>query len=197
MAASRQLMPDLSGRARFPVHPLAMAVPALSVLPFAILAAMPWSAPDAIAFGLPLIALSAIHFWAVRHATYLPAVAVFSIGLFVDLVTGGPLGYWALLYLAGYAFGAYVPIEAEAARQRAERGRTMLSFLAMVLATSVAAWAVACIFFVRVFDPWPFAGGALLSIGVWPLVVHLLEPLAGLFKTDTDHHLSYRTESSQ
>lgn len=47
----------------------------------------------------PIIPLVIVFFWSIYGPNYLPAVSVFFIGLLQDLLTGGPLGLWAGVYL--------------------------------------------------------------------------------------------------
>ncbi len=47
----------------------------------------------------PIIPLVVVFFWSVYGPDYLPSVGVFIIGLLQDLLTGGPLGLWAGVYL--------------------------------------------------------------------------------------------------
>jgi len=48
----------------------------------------------------PIIPLVVVFFWSIYAPDYLPSVSVFFIGLLQDLLTGGPLGLWAAVYLA-------------------------------------------------------------------------------------------------
>lgn len=47
----------------------------------------------------PIIPLVVVFFWSIYAPDYMPSVGVFFIGLFQDLLTGGPLGLWAVVYL--------------------------------------------------------------------------------------------------
>lgn len=47
----------------------------------------------------PLIPLVVVFFWSVYGPDYLPPASVFFIGVLQDLLTGGPLGLWAVVYL--------------------------------------------------------------------------------------------------
>lgn len=51
----------------------------------------------------PVLALTAVYFWAINQPTLLPPVLVFVIGLAQDLLSGGPIGLWAFVYLVAYA----------------------------------------------------------------------------------------------
>ena len=48
---------------------------------------------------MPLIPLVVVFFWSIYSPSYLPAGSIFSIGLLQDLVSGGPLGLWPVIYL--------------------------------------------------------------------------------------------------
>lgn len=50
--------------------------------------------------GLPVIV---IYLWVLRSQTEARPISVFLIGLFQDLLSGGTIGVWALLYLSLYA----------------------------------------------------------------------------------------------
>jgi len=47
----------------------------------------------------PIIPLVVVFFWSIYAPAYMPSVSVFLIGLLQDLLTGGPLGLWAVVYL--------------------------------------------------------------------------------------------------
>ncbi len=47
----------------------------------------------------PDFALMAVYYWAVHRPDLLPFSAVFVVGLLNDLLTGGPLGLYAFIYL--------------------------------------------------------------------------------------------------
>ena len=47
----------------------------------------------------PIIPLVVVYFWSIYAPEYMPSVSVFIIGFLQDLLTGGPLGLWAVVYL--------------------------------------------------------------------------------------------------
>lgn len=47
----------------------------------------------------PIIPLVVVYFWTIYGPDIMPSVSVFLIGLAQDLLTGGPLGLWAGVYL--------------------------------------------------------------------------------------------------
>ena len=51
----------------------------------------------------PLLALTAVYFWALVRPDLMPPFAVLIIGLLEDLFSGGPPGVWATGFMAAYA----------------------------------------------------------------------------------------------
>jgi rod shape-determining protein MreD len=51
----------------------------------------------------PLLALTAVYFWALVRPDLMPPFAVLVIGLLEDLFSGGPPGVWATGFVAAYA----------------------------------------------------------------------------------------------
>lgn len=84
---------------------------------------------------MPLFPLMAIFFWAMARPQLMPPVVVFLIGLFQDLLTGGPLGLWAFAYLIGYAV---MSTQADGLMGRS-RGMLWMAFGFMVVLTLAAA----------------------------------------------------------
>lgn len=52
---------------------------------------------------MPAFALMAIYYWAVVRPEMFPVYAVFLVGLLSDLLSGGPFGLWAFIYVLTYA----------------------------------------------------------------------------------------------
>ncbi|WP_411816100.1 hypothetical protein [Hyphococcus sp. DH-69] len=48
----------------------------------------------------PIIPLVVVFFWSIYDPDSLPSFSVFLIGIVQDLLTGGPLGLWPLVYLS-------------------------------------------------------------------------------------------------
>src|SRR5262249_61552881 len=84
-------------------------LPALSVL-FAVMAtAVPWGLPADATFILPLVVVMMVFCWrALPGVTLSPMVAML-LGLLTDIMSGGPLGFWALFALIGSGAGASCP----------------------------------------------------------------------------------------
>lgn len=48
---------------------------------------------------VPVVPLMVVFFWSVYHPPLMPASAIFLTGIVQDLVTGAPVGLWAVIYL--------------------------------------------------------------------------------------------------
>lgn len=75
-------------------------------LAFAVLGALVYAAPVGVAGfhpPMPWLPLLPVFFWGLLRPDLMHAVAAFVVGLFQDLVSGGPLGVWALTYLVAFA----------------------------------------------------------------------------------------------
>jgi rod shape-determining protein MreD len=143
-------------------------LPALSVL-FAVLAtAVPWGLPADATFVLPLVVVMMVFCWrALPGATLLPTVAML-LGLLTDVMSGGPLGFWALLSLIASGAGTR-------ARPLGEGGEMSLLWLVwIVLAVGLTAfgWLLASLYFLRWVDWWPIAFSAVVSMALFPIVLH-------------------------
>ncbi|MBU1210955.1 MAG: hypothetical protein KJ587_06750 [Alphaproteobacteria bacterium] len=83
------------------------------ILPLATLAlltgvaAAPWwgSSEMTAALIAAFLPAAAIHYWALRRASVMSEIAVLFSGLAVDIVSGGPLGLWVLVYAAAWVLG--------------------------------------------------------------------------------------------
>lgn len=80
-----------------------MFLAAVSVFAATLLAALPWGLPAELRLVPPLIPFLVIHYWMMRGFDLVSELLVFAAGLALDVATGGPAGYWALIYLIGYA----------------------------------------------------------------------------------------------
>jgi rod shape-determining protein MreD len=146
---------------------MSAALPALSVL-FSVLAtAVPWGLPGDATFILPLIVVMMIFCWRALPGTVLPAYLAMLLGLLTDIMSGGPLGFWALMALIAATAGGRAPPLADGQDQ------TQLWLRWAVVAAIIASfgWMLASLYFLRWIDWWPIAFGALTSIALFPVVL--------------------------
>lgn len=76
---------------------------------FGVLGVLVYSAPVRIGGfepPMPWLALIPVFFWAAHGPSFARSAAAFGLGLAQDIVSGGPLGAWALAFMGGYALTA-------------------------------------------------------------------------------------------
>lgn len=155
--------------------PVAVAIlPALTVLAVTFASVLPWGIHLSMEFRflLPLVPYMLIHAWVMDRPRLMPEWFVFAIGILVDVLTHGPLGYWALVYLVGFA-GAVLA-------RNVARGGAMprwASLAATLIVLGVVQWAVMSGFMLRRADWRPIAIATCVAIGCYPIIALLLTPL--------------------
>jgi rod shape-determining protein MreD len=136
---------DAAARAAFPVAGTVLGL---------LLLALPLGLPEQAAL-LPAFLFATVYFWSLfRPAAMTPAL-VFGLGLFADLLGGGPIGLDVLLLLLVAAFA-----------RRWRRGLARQSFLVVWLAFSALAAAAAAL---------SFALTAALTLTLLPVAPALIE----------------------
>jgi rod shape-determining protein MreD len=140
-------------------------VPVASTFVLVLLAAVPLHVPG-LARVMPLLALIGIFHWTAYRPDLMPASAVFAIGLFQDIVGGGPVGLYAAVFLL-----VHIGVVARA-RFFVGRGFVMLWFgFALVAAVAgIAAWIGTMLFNVAVVDPRALFYQYLLTLGIYPVL---------------------------
>lgn len=133
----------------------------LNALPFAPAAAMRW---------VPSLPLVLIFFWAVHRPEIFPRWLAFAVGLAQDVLSGGPLGLWALVYTCVYegAFANRVFFIGRAAYS------SWLGFCAAAAVTGVLSWAVASLYFWQAMPLLPVGGQMMVTVAVYPVVAGIL-----------------------
>ena len=141
--------------------------PALSVL-FAVLAtAVPWGLPADATFILPLVVVMMVFCWRVLPGADLPPYAAVLLGLLTDIVSGGPLGFWALMTLTAAIAGGWAPPLVDGQDMK----RLWLVWCGVACFLAGLGWLIASLYFVRWIEWWPIAFGALASIALFPVVL--------------------------
>jgi rod shape-determining protein MreD len=137
----------------------ASVLPTLSILALTFAAVLPWGLPSSYRFVLPLLPIVAIYYCALDAERWLPDWVVFVVGLTLDILTQGPLGYWALVYLIAYVVGVY------ASRVSADTAISRIAVLAAsIIAVTIFAWLAASVYFLEVLDWVPYARGAIFAL---------------------------------
>jgi len=86
----------------------------------------------------PIIPLVVVFFWSIYDPDLMPSVSVFFIGLLQDLLTGGPLGLWAAVYLVTQ----YIVLSQRAYFLGREQKVVWLGFAMAALGASMILWLV-------------------------------------------------------
>jgi rod shape-determining protein MreD len=118
----------------------------------------------------PFFALMAIYHWTLYRPDLLPFVAVFAVGLLLDLLTGAPLGISSLVLLIAYAL---VLSQREYLLMR-RFTVVWVGFLAVAAVTAVLQWAVVSLFYGMLLDVRAFLFQGVLTVAVYPVVSYLL-----------------------
>lgn len=143
-------------------------VPAAVTLALVLLAAVPLHVPG-LARIMPLLALIGVYHWTAYRPDLMTVPVVFTIGLFQDIVGGGPLGLYAAVFLLVH--GGIV----SQARFFVGKGFVVLwfGFALMSAAAAVIAWVVMVLFNTALMDPWAPLYQYLLTLGVFPILSRL------------------------
>lgn len=127
----------------------------------------------------PQLVLCVVFHWALRAPHLLPPVAVFVLGLGIDLFSAGPLGFWGLVYLIAYALIAW------RRETLASRGfvMTWLAFAIVAGIVTAFAWALGSVYFGTLIGPEALIVSCALTIAVYPLMAVLFGWASGMRKT--------------
>ena len=151
-------------------------VPSLVLLLAVVVAAVPWALPVAAGFVLPLQLIIFVFALSLQRKYVLPTLSVFAAGLLMDVLTAGPLGYWAIIFLITHTLAGLL------ARRSVHTSFPMLwvTFAATAATASITGWALASLYFVRLIDWQPMLIGAAAAIALFPVVVWPLRRSLGL-----------------
>jgi rod shape-determining protein MreD len=156
-----------------------LLIPALTVIIATLIAILPFGAGDMVRTCLSFLPLMTIHYWSARRPHLVPVAVVFVVGLIIDVLTHGPVGFWALLALTA---AGTAQIETAATGQSTTAGRAAVFALTMVLAAGLC-WAIASLYTGQTIDVQPFLVAALTAVALYPLMAVLLMPIDRLWDT--------------
>jgi len=114
----------------------------------------------------PELGVIAAFFWAVYSPAFFPPAAIFALGLVQDFASGGPIGFWALIYLGVYGFTL--------SQRVFFIGRSVigvwLGFAAVASLAGIAIWLLASTVYNRWVPPTDIFLQVLVTALVFPLV---------------------------
>jgi rod shape-determining protein MreD len=144
---------------------------ARSLTPFAlglvlvIVSVVPMQIPG-FARVVPLLALIAVYHWTIFRPDLMPVYAVFLIGLMQDLLSGGPLGVNALVFLTVYGVVLW--------QRRFFVGKsfmiTWLGFAIVGAGAAVQSWVLVSAYNVSLVDPRAMVHQYGLTLGFFPIL---------------------------
>jgi len=143
-------------------------VPTLTVAIAILLTVLPYGFSRGI-FTTPAFALIPVFFWATYKPDLLPIPIVFLLGLGQDLVTAGPVGLWAVVFLITYSVTLWQSEQIEGQPFRVQ----WLGFAAATAVGLVAGWFLASVYFSEFLQPLPILTQAVATTLVFPLVAWL------------------------
>ncbi|MEO1015954.1 MAG: rod shape-determining protein MreD [Pseudomonadota bacterium] len=100
-----------------------------------------WATPLRLAEGAvptPVLPLVVVYYWSIYSPSNLPAFGIFLIGLFQDLLTGGPLGLWPTIYL----LASYLVATQRSYFHGREQRVVWLGFAVIAFISAVVLWSV-------------------------------------------------------
>lgn len=103
-----------------------------------LLATAPWGPPAGAAYALPLMPYMVAHLFIARGHGFVPSPVVFGAGLAMDIATGGPLGFWALIYLSGVLVARQLPGGAGTDQMARLSGLLLIVFVLAAMQVGVA-----------------------------------------------------------
>lgn len=154
-------------------------VPSLVLFLAVVVAAVPWALPSRASFILPLLLIIIVYVLTLRRHAVLPGLSVFTAGLLMDILTAGPLGYWAIIFLLTHTLASLFSKRAA----RPGFGMLWLVFAATAVAASLSGWALASLYFVRMIDWQPMLIGGAVAVALFPLVAWPMRRSLGLVPT--------------
>lgn len=141
-------------------------LPVATVAILTVAAILPWGLPVEDRFVLPLLPIVAIMYWTLDRDAWLPEWAAFLAGLMLDVLTQGPLGYWALIYLVAYVAAVFVShlcFETALGWSAA--------FASAIVAVTTFAWLAASVYFLEVLDWRPYVRSAAFALAAACLIM--------------------------
>lgn len=139
-----------------------------------LLAVLPWGLAADYRLLPPLLPFLVIHYWTMRRVELVPEALVFAAGLGLDILSGGPMGYWALIYLFGYA----LTLAASAAPNVTHPAARWLLLALTLGAVASGEVVLAALYFNAAADWSPPLFAAFVATLLYPLVAFLLRALA-------------------
>jgi len=118
----------------------------------------------------PFLSLVGVYYWSIFKPRLMPVSVVFLLGLLQDILSGGPIGMMALLFILVRLFVI------RQGRRFLEREFLFnwLVFIMVSPAFGLATWAIASLYLKESQNIWNIFGQSILTIVIFPLVTSAL-----------------------
>ncbi|MEC7489390.1 MAG: rod shape-determining protein MreD [Pseudomonadota bacterium] len=116
------------------------------------------------------VGLMAVFYWAIFRPDLFPVMAAFGLGLWQEIIVGGPIGVQCLMLLLTY----WVIVS----QRRFFQGKSFYviwwSFSVVTIFVASLSWVIVCTLNITLISPFPILFQMLLTIGVFPFVAWFL-----------------------
>ncbi len=142
-----------------------LVLPSLLVLLAVLVAMAPLGAHADAGIVLQVMPYMMAHLFLARGKGFVPSPVMFAAGLAIDLTSGGPLGFWALIYLFGVLIARHLP----SGLMHTQLGR-LSGLLLVVFSLTAVQVGVASIYQLRWIDWHPVLAGTLVAGSITLLI---------------------------
>jgi rod shape-determining protein MreD len=143
--------------------------PGLLALILVLLSLAPYNLPGS-AQLVPPLALMAVFHWGIFRPDLLPGPLAFVLGLLQDILSGGPLGMWAIVFL--------LVLVVTASQRRFFLGKMFvvewLGFALVVPVVYLSIWIIGSIYIGAIVDPGALFVQGLLAVALYPALSWLM-----------------------
>lgn len=129
----------------------------------------------------PYLSLAAIYYWSIFKPHLVPVSALFILGLLQDILSGGPLGMTALLFILVRIF---VVRQGSRFLER-EFLFSWLFFIFVALLFGFLNWLIASVYLKEIQFFWNAFGQSMLTIAVFPVISWALSALRSLLVAES------------
>ncbi len=143
----------------------AIMVPVLVTLLCVVATVMPYGSLQGIPLA-PMFPLAAIYFFVLTRPTLMTPLGIFAIGLTQDLITGGPIGLWILVYEAAFVVTSMQRVFFVGR----PAGEAWLGFIFVVSLSAAIIWSLASMFYQTAIPLVPIIGQMMVTALVYPLL---------------------------
>lgn len=145
-----------------------LLLPSCLVLLAVLAAAAPLGVNTQAGLVLQVMPYMMAHLFLARRKGFVSSLVMFLAGITVDITSGGPLGFWALIYL----FGVLIARQLPSALMHTQMGR-LSGLLLVVFALAAAQVGVASLYLLEWIDWHPVLAGTLVA-GLITLLIDLM-----------------------